>query len=136
MSVVTEDYVKEGTAKLLKEQGFDVPCMARLAYGTEFKADSHPSNHNEVTYDFAGKQHKTISLPTIQMAMKWLLEKHNLHIQLTPYPHEDGVFYWGYKIAYLDQKSLAVMAIGRGAGFDTKADACDAAINKCIENFV
>ena len=135
--MVTEDYVSFETAKLLKEKGFDEDC--RYFYDYEKPKSGYLSNerygeriHN--SNDYEGRE--LAACPTLQMAMKWLIETHKLHIEPTPYPHEDGVFYWAYKIAFLDSDTLAVMVVRKKAGFDSKEKACEAAIKYCLENLI
>ena len=75
--MITEDYVSFETAKLLREKGFKEPTLA-YAYGQDMVAYySQP----KVTDDYnveAGRY----PLPTLQMAMKWLREVHNIQIEL------------------------------------------------------
>ena len=73
--MITEDYVSFETAKLLKDKGFDEPCLyyyfsdGRIGKRKGLK-DRNCSSVN------------TFSMPTLQMAMKWLREKHLLHIPI------------------------------------------------------
>lgn len=62
MATITEDYVSFEVAKLLKEKGFDV-------------------DECEVHYDMLDHTQYEI---TIQMAMKWLREVHNIDISIIP----------------------------------------------------
>lgn len=75
--MTTEDYVSFETAKLLKEKGFDE------------RVKSYYAESGLEGYMFALKATKNteldngfISRPTLQMAMKWLREAHNLHIEV------------------------------------------------------
>ena len=73
--MLTEDYVSFEIAKLLKEKGFDV--YVRSFYD----ADDMPVHHNEALWDWnLNKENYRFSAPTLQMAMKWLREVHNLCI--------------------------------------------------------
>ena len=74
---LSEDYVSYEVAKLLKEKGFDVPCLAHWYIGSEAheRFSDYPFNWNEVKSDL-----DWLSRPTHQMAMKWLREVHLLHI--------------------------------------------------------
>ena len=70
--MLTEDYVSFEIAKLLKEKGFD-------------KVDCQNSPHFAYNRDgqFSGPSWDTeYNAPTLQMAMKWLREKHLLHISI------------------------------------------------------
>ena len=134
--MITEDYVSFETAKLLKENGFDERC-------------SHAYRHDGMHLYCGDVQYTKVSnseiqkdkllyctCPTLQMAMKWLLDTYKLHIVPTPYPHEDGKFYWAYKIGFLDTDTLAVMVVKQKAGFDSKEKACEAAIKYCLEKLI
>ena len=130
--MITEDYVSFETAKLLKEKGFDAVC--KTAYETI--TDGHevvpcsPSSW--------GKSNE-VKRPTLQMAMKWLRETHNIHITGVPNGIGENVFYMGiYKKYYygwacisdcLDEKY-------KEAEFHTPEEACEAAIKYCLENLI
>ena len=138
---MTEDYVSFETAKLLKEKGFNVPS---------FK----PNEWIFCMYDEEGKlQWGSYSdgwccRVTLQMAMKWLREKHNIHIELKvlkPYgidehrhaiPKEDVIYHaeifctneWN---KYLEEfKHVGISRNG------THEEACEAAIKYCLENLI
>lgn len=67
--MITEDYVSFETAKLLKEKGFDEYTFSC------YTNDGLISFMEVETRILAGYQR-----PTLQMAMKWLREVHNLFI--------------------------------------------------------
>lgn len=69
--MITEDYVSFETAKLLKEKGFDEECSSAF-YKTGRIVDGYDS---EFSYNYYDR-------PTLQIARKWLREKHNLHIEI------------------------------------------------------
>lgn len=130
--MIIEVFVSFETAKLLKEKGFDGEC--RDYYNTDgrfcsedFKSDWNHGGLGTITI---------FSAPTLQMTMEWLLDTYKLHIVPTPYPHEDGEFYWAYKITFLDSDTLAVMVVKQKAGFDSKENACEGAIKYCLENLI
>ena len=91
MATITEDYCDFETAKLLKEKGFDVPCLAHWYIGSETQEEfsDHPFNWNEVKSDL-----DWLSCPTLQMAMKWLRVEHNILLFILP-AQENG------KLVYL-----------------------------------
>ena len=125
--MITEDYVSFETAKLLKEKGFKSDCCH-----TAYDCNGEFFWHGDYSKDRKG----IMDAPTLQMAMKWLLDTYKLHIVPTPYPHEDGEFYWAYKITFLDSDTLAVMVVKQKAGFDSKENACEGAIKYCLENLI
>ena len=119
--MVKEDYCSFELTKLLKEKGFDqISDWGYREDGTCVEMIDYPIT--PPAYWGA----------TLQIVMKWLREMYNLHILSVPYPHEDGVFYWAYKIAFLDSDTLAVMVTKQAAGFDTYEQACEAAIKYCL----
>ena len=121
--MITEDYVSFETAKLLKEKGFNISC--RFAYtekGYEFNTC--------VCSDIPVYAYK----PTLQMAMKWLREEHQLFIDLFIF-HLD----WLWSIYSID-KSIPVNNIPKiiknSVSYTSYEEACEAAIKYCLENLV
>lgn len=115
--MVTEDYVSFEVAKLLKEKGFDID---------ECEVHYDPLDHTQ--YDI-----------TLQMAMKWLRLKHELHIEPIPdcfdYKHGDIHDGWYCEITHLSDMSY-------DADYDshkkhkTCEGACEDAIKFCLENLI
>lgn len=83
--MITEDYCSFEVAKLLKEKGFDVPCLAHWFIGTDrnFSISNTPQNWNEIKTDL-----DWLSCPTHQMAMKWLREEKNIFIVIEPHVYD------------------------------------------------
>lgn len=100
MATIKEDYVSFEIAKLLKEKGFDVPCLAHWYIGTDrhFSISNTSQNWNEIKTDL-----DWLSCPTLQMAMKWLRIEHNIHIE--PHIVKTKCSY-GYMPNYVDLKEL------------------------------
>jgi len=63
--MITEDYVSFETAKLLKEKGMDASCFNHYVQ----------KNNNDGTSE-------AVTVCTLQAAMKWLREAHNIHIDI------------------------------------------------------
>ena len=109
--MITEDYVSFEIAKLLKEKGFDWPCEHVCCLGG------------------VKNMYKAIECPTLQMAMKWLRESHNLQIQITPIMsrHKDWTFgiYIGFSPLYIDLLC-----------FPTYEEAVEAALKYSLENLI
>lgn len=112
--MITEDYVSFETAKLLKEKGFEQP------------------------FDY-GKWFPKI---TIQMAMKWLREKHSYQIIVTP-EYSDVEYMpgqwqeeslgWKYTIIpFNGNKSIMYPSVYSS----TAESAYEAAIKYCLENLI
>ena len=111
---ITEDYVSFETAKLLKKKGFDEKCNSYFISNNEIALIANKRNFN--------KHGIYLSAPTLQRAMKWLREVHDIKIMIRPYA--DGTY--GYEILngfwYVN--------------FDSYEDACEAAIKYCLENLI
>lgn len=148
-----EDYVSFETAKLLKEKGFNEVCRA---FWKEWDGQimlCHCSSghvfewcHNSMLENYNDEEETNIAAPTLQMAMKWLREMHNIHIgdniTYTEDPEKFPPKYYVYvsdtktgdtlikKECCLAQKNLTPKS------FDSPEEACEAAIKYCLENLI
>ena len=119
--MITEDYVSFETAKLLKEKGFNEFC--NNAYIDE----------NRIVYRFSNNDEQTAicTAPTLQMAMKWLREVHNIKV---------NVFYNNpnYAIEYFELNTQTGVneSVFIGDGYDVYEQACEVAIKYCLENLI
>ena len=124
--MITEDYVSFETAKLLKEKGFDWNYIT-------YYVDSQP---NCVKYSMLFENNTTweercYSAPTLQMAMKWLREVHNIKV---------NIFYnnSNYTIEYFEPNTQT--GVGKfvfiGDGYNVYEEACEVAIKYCLENLI
>ena len=114
--MITEDYVSFEIAKLLKEKGFN-----------ELTTKSYPY--------FEGKDYKyDISCPTLQMAMKWLVQKYRLYVNVVP--SVEG-YYWTEKWhSYIEDLNKRY-PFGRFIStLNSREEACEAAIKYCLENLI
>ena len=82
MAIITEDYVSFETAKLLKKKGFDEICYLGYNKNGEYVPTNNRTNSQIIQPDFC-----FICCPTLQMAMKWLREVHNIFIAIEIVPH-------------------------------------------------
>ena len=114
--MITEDYVSFETALLLKKKGFEqIGCQKQ--YNTQRGL-------------CIGYCYGPVA-PTLQMAMKWLREVHNIFINIIY--ENDGVF----------TANIKVPSIGVDCKVDNKhkcwltyEEAAEAAIKYCLENLV
>ena len=122
---VTEDYVSFETAKLLKEKGFNYPCRAVYSpKGTvRHYLKEEVSAHNL-------KGHKKLC-PTLQMAMRWLREVHNLHVDIDPSEGD-----WNPTVLELEDWSCVVKPGDEIPIQDSYEEACEAAIKYCLEHLI
>ncbi len=126
--MITEDYVSFETAKLLKDKGFDEPCLyyyfsdGRIGKRKGLK-DRNCSSVN------------TFSMPTLQMAMKWLRGVHNIVIVIEPHKYD-----------YINEKNSSYVAsLWQGDNYyeyitskdyPTYEETADAALKYCLENLI
>ena len=123
--MITEDYVSFEIAKLLEEKGFDCECHGYFWIAKDgdaildYSYSEMDSNADRLYY----------SAPTLQMAMKWLREIHNLYISIEPNHDKEGLHnahvrrnWWGHN--------------WDGIGYKTYEEACEAAIKYCLENLI
>lgn len=122
--MITEDYVSFETAKLLKEKGFDEKCMSYYGHG-KFHLGNHEyikSNTDRDGVAFNGVPYDAYNAPTLQMAMKWLREKHKITI---------GTLFKGDRIYYeIQQNNEYVFGIDTPESY---AKVCDEAIKYCLK---
>ena len=120
--MITEDYVSFEVAKLLKEKGFE-ECPL-------FRYDDCGHLWVQGGYNKTIKWH--FPAPTLQMAMKWLREVHNINIDIVPIWNQKRFEYQVFvvtpenaKHCYIDDKLYF--------GYE---QACEAAIKYCLENLI
>lgn len=130
--MITEDYVSFETAKLLKEKGFDWECIS-------YYVSDEP---DDVKYSFCGEtnsiwESRCCSAPTLQMAIKWLREVHDLNIN-----NELSIHGYFCSISHIVRDSLGHIVdvedseAWETAYYDTHEEACEAAIKYCLENLI
>ena len=124
MAEITENYVSFEIAKLLKKKGFNEEC--------EYFYDEYEDEDEYVICSNGGSaynddEHPTYySMPTLQMAMKWLREVHKLHIE----PHIQSYKNYNGNIYNLDGELLL------GFPSESPEQACEAAILYCLKNLI
>ena len=144
--MITEDYVSYETAKLLKEKGFDEKCRAFYVKSKECGIELFPV---ERSHNYNDDVYPRTSAPTLQMAMKWLREVHNMHIEIEAIkPHGrdvllrsavplDGVKYHA-SIVYIDKwdEDLNEFKWKGIPSSDSYEQACEKTIKYCLENLI
>jgi len=128
--MITEDYVSFESSKLLKEKGFDGKCDYLYVDGKLVRALGCACNWNDGETLFADYKNEC-SAPTIQMAMKWLREVYNIHIEVT-YFFEPHIY--KYTITYTPVALNSVSS--HPQCFNTYEEACEAAIEYCLKNLI
>ena len=133
---IQEDYVSFETAKLLKEKGFNESLTRAYIdiknHPVRTLSDFNPINNSDLDITFPSEDVNLYSMPTLQMAMKWLREVHNIFIGITSctYPTKKKVT-WTPEISTFDSV-FPDSAIEYGK----YEDACEAAIKYCLEKLV
>ena len=121
--MITEDYVNKEIALLLREKRFDE--LTLYHYNGDNKEHTHTIDYdllkNSELKEFCS------AAPTIQMAMKWLREVHNIDITITPDYKEN------YTAMIFVNRELPFTEIG---SFKTYKAACEAAIKYALENLI
>ena len=143
--MITEDYVSFEIAKLLKEKGFDGKCYKVWVHYTSStpmlwaaptfvegetivdreSVESAERTWNTIYGDSENKNHGYLA-PTLQMAMKWLREVHNIAIGIT--------FRKPRRILWEIYKNEEF--ISGGDSPLSYEDVCDDAIKCCLENLI
>ena len=128
--MITEDYVSFETAKLLKEKGFNEDSWFH------YDADG-----DVVTRGYRLNMPEDVPAWTLQMAMKWLREKHHLHIEIriTNHSMSDMVnivkYYWVMTNTetgrWCDESTVYTVK-----GFDKSEEAEEDAIRNALENLI
>lgn len=135
--MITEDYVSYETAKLLKEKGFGFDAYTRSYYEKDkYRTKEEFSTGNPLwNWNISDFRY---SAPTLQMAMKWLREVHNLHCSVD----YDFVLGWYCQITSLketvkyDYEEMKHYHPEKDNGFSSPEEACEAAIKYCLENLI
>lgn len=133
--MITEDYVSFETAKLLKEKGFNELCHGyfRKDNPNDLVELAQAANWNDEPF--------FTSRPTLQMAMKWLREVHNIHIEVRITNHSLSSlidvprYYWiivnSKEVKWMDESTAH-----QPMSYETVEEACEAAIKYCLENLI
>lgn len=135
--MITEDYVSFETAKLLKEREFDELGDYYYTKNGEF-TDCLTIGYVNGGDQVICKNHTLFpyKAPTLQMAMKWLREVHNLSVEV----YRTACGYIGCIVAIpsgTDIKFLEEDGDDLPSGTYTKWEyACEAAIKYCLENLI
>lgn len=129
--MITEDYVSPETAMLLKEKGFDGYCDLCFNFIEIPRRIVNVPSDGKVSYEDGILKEEIVLVPTLQMAVKWLREKHNLGV----FPSWSQVFgCYGCRLYYLKKGSQELYSLG--AHYDTYEEAWEAGIKYCLENSI
>lgn len=124
--MITEDYVSFEIAKLLKEKGFDENTPVNY-----FVGDDKPRGCmvGEMIYHKRLEEDThLIACPTLQMAMKWLREVHNIAIE-TEWEH----LWYVYIKPMTSKPSEEDYYQCESSKYE---EACEAVIKYCLDNLI
>ena len=120
--MITEDYLSFEVAKLLKEKGFDEKCSRWYV--------ANEPQEGLVVSGF-GENQFYINAPTLQMAMKWLREVHNLYIEIFV-TWRDKIPHYQWRINNLITQDTIVDT----PCLEKPEEAVEAGIKYCLEKLI
>jgi hypothetical protein len=134
--MITEDYVSFETAKLLKEKGFSENTEHEIWY--VIKQFSTGCHWNSCTYKVGDTTREydddcCIPMPTLQMAMKWLREVHNLYIEVSLSCDREDKNAKIFDASIFNVQNQRHKKLGNIQGYE---QTCEAAIKYCLENLI
>ena len=122
--MITEDYISFETAKLLKEKGFSCDEISCIKV---FKGHTYKIQGNVIDAD------EDVTIPTIQMAMKWLRDNNGIAVIPTLSSILDNEkFLWDVKIVV----AKTAESYSQGWIYETYERACEAAIRYSLKSLV
>ena len=128
--MITEDYVSFETAKLLEEKGFVIPydSFRGVYINGEFLRRNPGQGYLHNTGD------EIIEVCSLQMAMKWLREVHNIDINIyaESLSHKKRYTISIWKNIQ-DDDAINDVILGVSTIYE---EACEAAIKYCLENLI
>ena len=127
--MITEDFVSLEVAKLLKEKGFSEPVHYEYHY-TISVPQFHKKAHNFNGEEYANCETEWFSAPTIQRAMKWFREVHNLWCEISP----EGKGLWYREVYSLTDEEY--IPNSNAHKIKSYEEACESAIKFSLENLI
>lgn len=117
---MTDDYVSFETARLLKEAGFDEPCIEYYTL-EEGKihgwADVEPYNQNEYRDYY--------SRPTLSLAAKWLRKENNIYVEVIRK-------FTCWKFSLINLNPVCIIKLTAGS-FNTYEEALEEGLKEALE---
>ena len=123
--MIEEQYVSFETAKLLKEAGFDVPCMSYYEFedGEVVRKDSIGSS------DYNAYEDTVCSRPTQALAARWLREVYNVAIYSL---YDDDMEQWFYVVDAFT-KNPVINGFQSGSEYDDYESAFEDGLREAIK---
>lgn len=126
--MINEDYCSYGVAKLLEEKGFNEPIRCWYDSAKNFHERGVEMRNSDCISP-------TIMCPTLQMAMKWLREVHNIHIVIHPYTEMEG-HNWSFIFDTFAYGCWQELGIYITDSWNTYEEAVEAALKYALENLI
>ena len=138
MATISEDYVSFETAKLLKEKGFDCRCACINHPRCGMSLIGHMINNTDLQltreYELCIAKENFLTIPTIQMVVKWLVQKYRLYVNVVP--SVEG-YYWTEKWHSYVEDLNKRYPFGRFINtFNSPEEAYEATIKYCLEHLI
>jgi hypothetical protein len=131
--MIKEAYVSFETAKLLKEKGFDEGCSFVVnAISKGVMPVSWPTTNSDIEDEKAS----LIALPTLQMAMAWLREVHNMYYEIHLLLGEKAEEYAGLQLGIYQLNSSGAYVWKDWIYADTYIELYENYIKYCLENLI
>ena len=129
--MIAEDYVSFETAKLLKEKGFNAKCNKCYAYFADDDIRCLNLKYPKPAQSLIANRHPCI---TLQMAMKWLREVHELFISIG---NDDLDYNWQiFDIKNRDENLDPICKSESYGGICSYEIAVEEAIKYCLEHLI
>jgi len=139
MATITEDYVSFEVAKLLKEKGFTQEydryhsmVYNEKDYEDEMVVETRIVKAGTLSSYPVGVPEPKCYCPTLQMAMKWLREVHNIHIDICSIW---DVTHWIYQVFVITPRTASNSYVDEIL-YTSYEQACDVSIKYCLENLI
>lgn len=136
-NMIRDEYIKSETAKLLKEKGFDEKCDYCYA---SFDEDDIRVLELKPSIPGLSLMENRYPYVTQSVAMKWLREKHNLHIEARITNHSMSSLFEIVKYYWVVFSSTNAKWVGESSAytayFNTYEEAVEAGIKYCLENLI
>ena len=141
--MITEDYVSFETAKLLKEKGFKGHSIITIYDEDAAKAYIKELREKHLPYSSDDPKLKEFhyAQPTLQMAMKWLREVHNIFICIVPSEVGAGVMDYTYILYKIDANNfyfedLDIQGRAENISKISYEKTVETAIKYCLKNLI
>ena len=130
---LNEDYVSFETAKLLKEKGFKGFSIINIYDEDAVNAYIKELEEKHLPYSSDDPKLKEFyyTIPTLQMAMKWLREKYEIDIIISRHIRGKRTTFFDRieKRTYIEHQSKRNL-------YPSYEEACEAAIKYCLRNLI